>query len=117
MAAVLLHAHKSGKLTAPPRRQAFIETITVDMNGAGAYAHELSSFEELSRSADLAWRGENLPKMLELDRKLCCPERLPAVPLPEGFVGELRSYQRSGFDWFAFRRLFRGLDAPVMEPE
>lgn len=55
-----------------------------------------SEFEDLADESEaaLSWRAtvdglRNIGSM-------------PAVPMPEGFAGELRPYQRDGFQWLAF---------------
>jgi non-specific serine/threonine protein kinase len=45
---------------------------------------------------------ETPPDLVQRRQRLRDFERIASQPLPEGFVGELRPYQKHGFDWLHF---------------
>ena len=47
------------------------------------------------------------PDMIQRRERLRAFERIATQPLPKGFMGELRPYQKHGFDWLHFLREYK----------
>ncbi|HEX2998961.1 MAG TPA: SNF2-related protein, partial [Armatimonadota bacterium] len=62
-------------------------------------AHQITVLEELLDNADDAHVDEEFTRRRERLRNL---KKIAAQPLPHDFQGELRSYQKAGFDWLHF---------------
>ena len=57
---------------------------------------------ELEDNSNVAWRGGE--RLRELGRRLRDFKRIESVELPAAFTGELRHYQKKGYDWLHFLR-------------
>lgn len=63
---------------------------------------EASIFEETVEDADLPWRTNE--EIKGLTTRLAAFDHLEPVPEPQGFIGELRGYQKEGLAWLEFLR-------------
>lgn len=66
--------------------------------------HHLTLIDQLLGEADEAHFDKNYEAKLN---KLKNFDGIKEVPLPAGFVGELRPYQKAGFDWLHFLQEFQ----------
>lgn len=82
-----------------------------------AQYHQLFSFAEGSKNIRLqkhhiglikAYSDGNLAEVSMNNKlnRLVSFDEIEETPLPEGFQGELRPYQKAGYDWFYFLRKF-----------
>ncbi|MBK9711189.1 MAG: DEAD/DEAH box helicase [Kouleothrix sp.] len=63
--------------------------------------HHITLLDQLLSDADRARTDEEFERRRE---KLRGFERIDPRPLPQGFIGELRPYQKFGYDWLHFLR-------------
>lgn len=56
-----------------------------------------AALDAIERAARTRWVGGE--RLREAARRLADPAAIPEVPLPAGFAGELRAYQRQGLAW------------------
>lgn len=70
--------------------------------------HHLSLIELSMSDADQLVTDEGYEQKRQALAALSQPgiERIPPVPLPQDFLGELRPYQKSGYDWLHFFRRY-----------
>ncbi len=61
-----------------------------------------ASPESLAQLEQLGATGEGLEALRELRRRVAAFQGLPSVPTPDGFIAELRPYQRTGLDFLAW---------------
>ncbi|MFK7801984.1 MAG: SNF2-related protein [Anaerolineae bacterium] len=71
--------------------------------GARFSAHHLTLIDQLLQQADQVQLDEHYEERVQ---KLKNFSGIKPVPLPAGFVGELRPYQKSGYDWLHFLQEF-----------
>ena len=65
-------------------------------------AADLAELAAATVAIDLRWLGGE--RLLELGARLRSVQSIRPVPLPEGFKGELRLYQKEGLSWLQFLR-------------
>lgn len=65
-------------------------------------AADLADLAAATAAINLRWLGGE--RLLELGARLRSVQSIKPVPLPEGFKGELRLYQKEGLSWLQFLR-------------
>ncbi|MGE4170380.1 MAG: DEAD/DEAH box helicase [Candidatus Margulisiibacteriota bacterium] len=114
----VLAAARSGEEGGPfldPKTQHIVELLKQWMMPSSDKARQVHSVVKVPRLQILDWLylrkagvTLNLPKAEEemLDR-LVGFQSVPSRDVPEGFKGELRSYQRAGYEWLSFLYEYR----------
>lgn len=72
-------------------------------DGLRVSSHHLALLDQALAEAD---RASTDAAFAERRERLKNFERIEPAPLPEGFTGELRDYQKAGYDWLHFLRRY-----------